>query len=106
MNFPFSDRINQSSLKASPWQAEWTGYSHTKPKQSCKSCLNECFIQGRKFFVRYLLSNYFLETEEPDQPITDQDSIVDLYFDLDIDRVENIISGISKQSSFGTDFKR
>ena len=32
--------------------------------------------------------------------------IVDLRFDLDIDRVENIISGISKQSSFGTDFKR
>jgi len=32
--------------------------------------------------------------------------IVDLRFDLDIDRVENIISGISKQSTFGTDFKR
>ena len=61
---------------------------------------------GGKVFVPYLLSNYFLETEEPDQPLTDQDPIVDLYFDLDIDRVENIISGISKQSSFGTDFKR
>jgi len=32
--------------------------------------------------------------------------IVDLRFDLDVDRVGKIISGISKQSSFGTDFKR
>ncbi len=39
-------------------------------------------------------------------PITDQDPIVDLRFDLDVDRVGKIISGISKQSSFGTDFKR
>ena len=39
-------------------------------------------------------------------PVTDQDPIVDLRFDLDVDRVEKIKSGISKQSSFGTDFKR
>ncbi len=56
--------------------------------------------------MRYLRSNDFLEPEGSDQPITDQDPIADLRFDLDIDRVENIISGISKQSSFGTDFKR
>ena len=61
---------------------------------------------GGKVFVPYLRSNDFLETEGSDKPITDQDPIADLVFDLDIDRVENIISGISKQSSFGTDFKR
>jgi len=32
--------------------------------------------------------------------------IVDLRCDLDFDRVGKIISGISKQLSFGTDFKR
>ena len=56
--------------------------------------------------MRYLLSNFFLETEGPDQPITDQEPIADLLFSLDIDKVENMISGISKQSSFGTDIKR
>ena len=47
--------------------------------------------------MRYLLSNYFLEPEVPDQPITNQDPIADLVFSLDIDKLENIISGISKQ---------
>jgi hypothetical protein len=56
--------------------------------------------------VRYLRSNDFLETGGTDIPITDQDPIVDLRFDFDIDRVESIISGISKQSSFDGDFKR
>ena len=32
MNFPFSDRINQSSQKRFARQTGWTGYSHTKPK--------------------------------------------------------------------------
>ena len=56
--------------------------------------------------MRYIRSNDFLETGGTDIPMTDQDPIVDLRFDLDVDRVEKIISGISKQSSFGTDFKR
>ena len=43
--------------------------------------------------MRYLCSNDFLETEGSDEPITDQDPIADLCFDLDIDKVENIISG-------------
>ena len=59
-----------------------------------------------KFFVRYLRSNDFLETEGSDQPIADQDPIADLRFDLDIDKVENIISGLSKQSSSLSNFKR
>jgi hypothetical protein len=53
---------------------------------------------GGKVFVSYLRSNDFLETGGSDQPITDQDPIADLRFDLDIDKVENIISGLSKQS--------
>jgi hypothetical protein len=56
--------------------------------------------------VRYLRSNDFLETEGTDTPITDQDPIADLVFNLEIDRVGKIISGISKQSPFRTDFKR
>jgi hypothetical protein len=32
--------------------------------------------------------------------------IADLRFELDVDGVEKIIIGISKQSSFGTNFKR
>ena len=56
--------------------------------------------------MRYLRSNDSLEQGGIDMPLTDQDPIVDLRFDLDIDRVKKIISGISKQSSFGTDFKR
>ena len=39
-------------------------------------------------------------------PVTDQDPIVDLRFDLDVNRVEKIISGLSKQSSFISDIKR
>ncbi len=61
---------------------------------------------GGKFFVRYLRSNDSLEQGGTDMPITDQDPTANLRFDLDVDRVEKIISGISKQSSFGTDFKR
>jgi hypothetical protein len=61
---------------------------------------------GGKVFVRYLCSNDFLETEGSDEPITDQDPIADLRFDLDIDKVENIISGLSKQSSSLSNFKR
>ncbi len=57
-------------------------------------------VSGGKGFVRYLRSNDFLETEGSDQPIAD------LVLNLDVDRVGKIISGISKQSSFGTDFKR
>jgi hypothetical protein len=52
------------------------------------------------FFGRYLQSNDFLETWGFDQPIAD------LRFDLDIDKVENIISGLSKQSSSLSNFKR
>jgi len=54
------------------------------------------FYSRGKFFVRYIRSNDFLETEGPNQPITDQEPITDLVFSLDIDKVENIISGISK----------
>ena len=54
----------------------------------------------------YQRSNDFLETEGSDQPIADQDPIADLRFDLDIDKVENIISGLSEQSSSLSDFKR
>ena len=54
----------------------------------------------------YLRSNDFLDTGGSDEPLVDQDPTADLRFDLNIDKVENIISGISKQSSFCTDFKR
>ena len=56
--------------------------------------------------MHYLRSNDFLETGGTDMPITDQDPIVDLRFDLDIDKVETNISGHSKQSSFISNLKR
>ena len=59
-----------------------------------------CIIKIVTFFVIYLRSNDFLETWGSDQPIAD------LRFDLDIDKVENIISGLSKQSSSLSNFKR
>jgi hypothetical protein len=59
-----------------------------------------CMLKIVPFFGRYLQSNDFLETWGFDQPIAD------LRFDLDIDKVENIISGLSKQSSPLSNFKR
>jgi hypothetical protein len=58
-----------------------------------------------KVSVRYLRSNDFLETEGSDKPMTGQDPIANMVFNLDADRVGNITSDISKQSSFSTDFK-
>ena len=61
---------------------------------------------GGKARVRYLRSNDFLIFGGSDEPMTDRNPIADLTIDLDIDRVENIISGISKQSSTFSDLER
>jgi hypothetical protein len=65
-----------------------------------------CPESDGKVFVRYLRSNGFFDTGGTNQPITDQDPIADLRFDLGIDKVENIISGLSKQSLSLSNFKR
>ena len=61
---------------------------------------------GGKARARYLRSNDFLISGGSDEPMTDRNPIADLTIDLDIDRVENIISGISKQSSTFSDLER
>jgi len=61
---------------------------------------------GGKVFGCYLRSNDSLEQGVSDKPITDQDPNADQIFYLDIDKVENIISGLSKQSSSLSNFKR
>ena len=61
---------------------------------------------GGKARVRYLRSNDFLKSGGSDESMTDRNPIVDLIFDIYIDRAENLISGISKQSSTFRDLER